>query len=160
MFTVQYNPWKIQKICPVSAVYSVAGNLLRANPMMLIACAVDEESGNSCACDWWYILGLCTIFQITMAVVIPIEVPKRKVGLNVALQCNFNLPYTPKEFYKPPFWDTRSLDKESVAHDYNARSTRSIESCRDVSSQPTNKFPFEDLPMDEFYLLLQRYLLS
>lgn len=96
-----------------------------------------------------------------MAVVIPIEVPKRKVGMNLAVQCNFNLPYNPAEFYKPPFWATRSLDKE-VTGNSTSRTARSLgpsqESCRESMERDTNSLSDNDISSEEFYFLVQNYL--
>ena len=95
-----------------------------------------------------------------MAVVMPIEVPKRKVGMNLGLQCNYNLPYTPREFEKPPYWDLRSLDDEkgSTKTAEKTRNTRSLDdSCRDNRATDTN-FLENDYPIDKFYSLVQNYL--
>lgn len=96
-----------------------------------------------------------------MAMVLPIEVPKRKVGMNLALQCNFNLPFTPREFEKPPYWDLRSLDdKKASQTTEKTRNTRSLaldDSCRDHRETETNMLE-NDFPIDEFYSLVQNYL--
>lgn len=100
--------------------------------------------------------------QFTMAIVIPMEVPQRKIAMNVGLQCNFNLPYAAKEFYKPPFWDTRSLDKEGPASSGNgtSRGSRSLlpvraDSCRETQA---NLLSFDDFSAEDFYAMVQNYM--
>lgn len=95
-----------------------------------------------------------------MAFVAPIEVPNRKIGLNAALQCNFNLPYTPKEFESPLHWATRSLDKKEkgTSDNKSKRSISAMESCRDESAMDPKQISFDDLPAEDFYSLVGHYL--
>lgn len=96
-----------------------------------------------------------------MAIVMPMEVPQRKIAMNVGLQCNFNLPYTAKEFYKPPFWDTRSLDEHGPASgNGTSRSSRSLlpvraDSCRETQA---NLLSLNDFSAEDFYSMVQNYL--
>ncbi|XP_055694981.1 uncharacterized protein LOC129796879 [Lutzomyia longipalpis] len=47
-----------------------------------------------------------------MAMVLPISIPNRKIALNMGVQVNYNAPYTPAEFYNPPYWQSKSLHGE------------------------------------------------
>lgn len=93
------------------------------------------------------------------------EVPQRKVAINLGVQSNFNLPYTPKEFYKPPYWDTRSL-KNSKKHHHqgndtsrHTRSLTAVGTCRDASATiEQNSLPFDDIPVESFYSYIKNYL--
>lgn len=89
--------------------------------------------------------------------VIPIEVPKRKVGVNMAVQCNFNLPYTPKEFYKPPFWASRSQSNHQ--HEETSSATRKARALVSSNYPLENKLDYSDVSIDEFYSFYKDYLL-
>lgn len=96
-----------------------------------------------------------------MAMVIPIEMPQRKLGLNLAVQCNFNLPYTPKEFYKPPFWATRRShsDQHEEAVDTSRKSRALVTSNYPSMATGDNELEYNDISIDEFYSFYKDYLL-
>lgn len=109
---------------------------------------------------------------MTVAMAIPIEVPQRRVAMNLGVQCNFNLPYTPKEFYKPPFWDTRSKDSARSEKDQSATTTTEKEKrvSRSLSDgyQPSphnltvigeNGVHFGDVSSGDFYSFVNNYLI-
>ncbi|GAB0091545.1 hypothetical protein DMENIID0001_064000 [Sergentomyia squamirostris] len=77
-----------------------------------------------------------------MCMVIPINIPNRKVALNMGVQVNYNTPYTPAEFYNPPYWQSKSLN--GPAHE---------------SLRPTNHTHVKrDLSAGEFYGMLGEIL--
>lgn len=39
-----------------------------------------------------------------------------KIGMNMGIQCNYNLPWNATEFTNPPYWDQRDLHGELAAN--------------------------------------------
>ncbi|XP_059611068.1 uncharacterized protein LOC132257994 [Phlebotomus argentipes] len=79
-----------------------------------------------------------TVLQCTMAMVLPINIPNRKVALNMGVQVNYNTPWTPAEFYNPPIWQSRSLP----------------EPANETSQHSSYNHVKRDLTAGEFYRIL------
>lgn len=52
-----------------------------------------------------------------MAMVMPFEHPQFKVAMNMAVQCNYNLPWNVSEFTNPMYWAQRDLHSAVASND-------------------------------------------